>query len=422
MKTRWVRTLFVVVVVIGSVVLAPTVAAQKGTRGLPPAGTYHFSSAGVSFSSYANNIQIFLNVSANTDVSQPKGAPATSSSETQISLNLYDYSSGTFINACLLLDKPSDFTIDKGLATATLTTNLTPATPSCPFSSPLNTSIGIGATWTGSGPISTTDDRSSLKCGKYRFESVSRNLSNIGIANLTLTLGDVSTNLPSSRTGLNSNDTRIEAEGIADPSCGPAGVGTGPMPAGEYHNFGLAGSAFFGMPPGPTQQISFNDNNRTYHPKEGPAGASRELDLNASLYGGSFNGFGCWAISPSDVTSTGLTKASIKTTITATTPNCSNSYPGFGINYPLTVNIEWNGTGPLVDVRDENTYTCLGYTQSTQSSVQSNPATSTATVTMPDYFGNPMTLSLTGGQGALTYIDQRIEAQGVLQQACLIRA
>jgi hypothetical protein len=421
MNTRWVKALLVIVMVAGSVVFAPPVAAQKGSRGLPPAGSYHFSSASVSFSSFANNMQIYLNVSANTDVSQPIGAPPTTSSATQISLNLFDYGSGTFTNACLLLDKPSDFTIDTGLAAATLTTTLSPATRSCPFSSPLTTSIGISATWTGGGPISTTDDESSLQCGTYRLESVGRNLSNLGTANLTLTLGSVSTNFSSSRTGLNSNDLRMEAEGVADPGCAPAGVGTGPVPAGDYHNFGLTGSAFFGMPPGPTGQISFSENNKTFHPEGGPAGTSSEFDLNLNLFGGSFNGLGCWAISPADVTSTGLTSASMTTTITATTPKCSNSYP-FGINYPLTVKVVWTGTGPLVKVRDGNTYKCLGYTLSNENSVQSNTATSTATVTMPDYFGKTMTLSLTGGQGSLTNIDQRIEAEGVLQPACMIRA
>jgi hypothetical protein len=66
-------------------------------------------------------------------------------------------------------------------------------------------------------------------------------------------------------------------------------------------------------------------------------------------------------------------------------------------------------------------FTSAGYTASTDSRVQSRSATSTATVSMPDNLGNPMTQSLAGGLGSLTYINQKIEADRVEQQACLTR-
>jgi hypothetical protein len=194
------------------------------------------------------------------------------------------------------------------------------------------------------------------------------------------------------------------------------------MPAGEYHMFGLSANAFFGFPPGPTNQISLMENNKSSQPQGLPASTSQEFDLTVSLFGGAFNGFGCWIISPTDVTSTGLTSAIIKTTVTAANLNCTNSFPGFGINFPLTVNVAWTGTGPLVKVRTEDNFRCLNYSQSTETSVQSNTATSTATVTIPDFFGNPTTLSLTGGVGSLLFSDQRIEANGVEQAGCKIRA
>jgi hypothetical protein len=420
-KTKWARwALLLATVFTGSVVFAPAVAAQKGSFGNLPAGSYHFRSAGVDFQAFTSNMQIFFNVTGSTNVSRPKGAPQTTISETEVFLSLFDYSAGTFTNVCLFLDRPSDFTIGSGLNTATLSTTLTPATRSCPGSSPLTTSIGIRGTWTGAGPISTTRDESTYRCGKYRSNSVGRNLSNNGNANLTVTLGGVSTTFSSSLIGFNSHDVRIEAEGVADPACGPAGAGVGPVPAGHYHNFGLTANAFFGMPPSPTDQISLTENNQSSRPDGGTATSSQEFDLNVSLFGGGFNGFGCWIIPPADVTSSGLTSASIQTTITATTPNCTNTFPGFGINYPMTVNVVWTGTGPLVKVRDENTFNCLGYTETTINSVQSNPAGSTATVSLPDDLGNPTTISLTGGLGSLINIDQRIDAKGVNQQACMV--
>jgi hypothetical protein len=421
-KTKSGLALLVVTLLLGSVVFAPTVAAQKGSFGNLPAGTYHFSSSGVDFQAFTSNMQIFFNLTASTDVRRPEGAPQTTTSQAEVFLSLFDYSSVTFTSVCLFLDKPSDFTIDSGLTTATLSTTLTPTTPVCPGSSPLTNSIAISGSWTGAGPVSTTSDESSYQCGKYRSDSVGRNLFNSGSANLTVTIAGASTTFSSSQIGLNSNDLKVDAEGVAGPGCGPAGAGIGRVAAGDYHSFGLNTSAFFGMPPGPTDQISLNENNQSSRPEGGSRTSSQEFDLNVSLFGGGFNGFGCWIISPADVTSTGLTSATINTTITATTPNCTNTFPGFGINYPLTVNAVWTGSGPLVKVRDQNTYKCLGYTETTESSVQSNAAGSIATLTTPDSLGNPTTISLSGGQGSLVNIDQRIQAEGVDQQACMTRA
>src|ERR1700686_152529 len=271
MTAKWLRALAVSVVLVGSIVLAPGVAAQKGAGGLPPAGTYQFTSAGTDFSSFAGNMQISLNVSSDTNVSQPTGAPQTTTSETQVFLNLFDYSSGTFTSACLLLDHPSDFTINKELTTASLTTTLTPATPTCPYSSPLTTTIGLNGTWTGAGPLATTRDESTYQCGSYTLDSVSRNLNNSGSANLSLTMGGTSTSLSAGQIGLNSNNFQTQAHGVAAPGCGLTGFGTGPMPAGKYHIFGLNPNAFFGMPPGPTNQISLFENNSSSQPDGGTA-------------------------------------------------------------------------------------------------------------------------------------------------------
>lgn len=419
--SRWLGALAVAAGLVGSIVLAPPVAAQKGAGGLPAAGTYQFTSASTDFSSFAGNIQINLNVSADTSVSQPTGSPQTTTSETQVFLNLFDYSSETFTSTCLLLDHPSDFTMNKDLTTASLTTTLTPATPTCPFSSPLTTTIVLNGTWTGVGPLATTRDESTYQCGSYTLNGVSRNLNNSGSANLSLTMGGTLTPFSAGRIGLNSDKFQIQAQGVAAPGCGLTGFGTGPVPAGKYHIFGLNPNAFFGMPPGPTNQISLFENNSSSQPDGGTATTSQEFDLNVSLFGGAINGYGCWIISPSDVTSTGVTSASIQTTITAQTPNCSNTYPGFGINYPLTVSVVWTTTGPIASVHDVNSYGCLGYSEQSVVAVQSNPANSTGTVTMPDYLGNPTSVALTGGMGALTYVDQRIHAKGVDPQACLIR-
>src|SRR5258708_7605147 len=160
---------------------------------------------------------------------------------------------------------------------------------------------------------------------------------------------------------------------------------------------------------------------RSSQPAGGPAVASPEFDLNVSLFGGSINGFGCFAIPQSDVVANDLSSASVQTTSTGS-PLCTNSFPGFGLNFPLKVSATWTASGPLVTIHDQNNYQCLGYTASTATFVENIGAASSATVTMPDYFGNPVTEVLTGGFGSLTHVTQTIQANGVLAQACLIRA
>ena len=126
------RALFLVVAIFAiSAFLAPPVAAQKGSGLLPP-GIYRFDFTGADFSGFANNISIFLDVSSGTDVARPDGAPATTTSGTQINLFMFDENTVTFTFACLMLDHPSDFSIDNRLGSATLNTTLTPSTPTCP--------------------------------------------------------------------------------------------------------------------------------------------------------------------------------------------------------------------------------------------------------------------------------------------------
>jgi len=415
----WRAVLLVSALLAMSTLLAPTVSAQKGAGGLFPPGTYQLGFAGADFSGFSDNISIFISVSAGIEAARPDGGPQTITSSTQVFLNLFDYSTGASTFACLMLDHPSNFSIDKRLGSAALNTTLSPSTPTC-FGSPLTDTIGISASWTGVGPLANSTGVSNYACAGYRAESSGRVLNNTASGNLTLTIDGGATVFPSSQTGLNSDNFDVAAQGTADPGCGPIGFGTGPTPAGRFRFFGLFANGFFGSPPGPTDQVSLFENNQSSHPSGEPTTSSSEFDLNLSFFGGPFNGFGCFAIPPSDVTSNGLVSASLQTTITGT-PICSNSYPGFGLNFPLSVNATWTGTGPLMTVHEQNNYQCLGYTQSQVTFVENKGATSTATVTMPDYFGNPVTLSLAGGFGSLTNVDQSVQANGVLQQACVIR-
>ena len=411
MNLTW-RAIVLVAALLGTAVsLAPQVAAQKGAGGLFPAGTYNLSFAGAHYSASANNVQIFLDVSAGTEAARPDGAPRTSASQTQVFLSLFDNNTVTFTFACLVLDHPSDFTIDNRLGSATLNTVLTPSTPTCPFSPALSSNLAINATWTGVGPLANSTGVSNYVCAGYRAQSSGRSLTSTATANLTLTNGTASTTFPATQTSLNSDEFVVAAQGTIDPGCGPTGFGTGPTPAGHTRFNGLFANAFFVPPTGEFDQVSLFENNQSLQP----------VDLSLEFFGGSINGSGCFAIPQSDVVSNGLTSATLQTTITDSSPLCANSFPGFGLNFPLMVSATWTASGPLMTVHDQNNYQCLGYRQSTSTFVENTGANSTATVTMPDYFGNPMTFALSGGFGSLTQVSQAVQANGALPTACLIR-
>ena len=421
MKSTWRAALFAVALLSTSVFLAAPVVAQKGAGGLFPAGNYRLSFAGADFSGSTNNLEISsFSVSTGTEIARPDGGPLTTTSNTTIFMFLFDTNTVTLTQVCATLDHPSDFTIDKRLGSATLHTTLTSETPSC-FGSPLTTDIGISASWTGVGPLANTTGTSNYACAGYTANSSGGNLSNTASANLALTIGGITTSFSSSQTGLNSDDFRVEAHGAIDPGCGPAGFGTGPTPAGHFRFNGLFAGGFFMPQTGEFDDVSLVETTQSSQPGGGPAASSPEFDLNVSLFGGSIDGFGCFAIPHSDVVSNDLTAANVQTNTTGT-PLCTNSFPGFGLNFPLTVSAKWMTNGPLVTLHDQSTYHCLGYAESTATFVESVGATPSATITMPDYFGNPVTEILTGGFGSLMQVTQRTQANGVLEPSCLIRA
>lgn len=414
------RTAVSVIVLLGmSVALAPTVSAQKGV-GLFPPGTYQLGFAGTDFSGFANNVQVFFDVSAGTEVSRPTGAPQTTTSDTQLFLSLYDYTTFTFTFACLTLDHPADFVIDNRLNSAALNTTLTPSTPTCPGTPPLTGDIGINATWTGVGPLASSTSASNYSCSGYNAESSGRGLTNTAVANFTLTTGGTATTFPPAQSALNSDAFQVEAHGAIDPACGPTGIGSGPTPAGHYRFFGDFANGYFFTPPYEFDSVGILQGNQSSQTGRGPATSSSEVDLNISLGGGSFNGFGCFAIPQSDVTLNGLVSASVQTTISGSAL-CSNSFPGFGLSFPLTVSATWVGSGPVMSVHDQENYQCLGYTESTSTFVDNRAATASASATMPDYLGNPQTVTFSGGFGSLTQVKQTIQANGALPQACLVR-
>ena len=421
MKVPWRVTLLVSVLVVVFVATIPPAMAKGGPGGgggLPPAGTYDTRTmfAGFSVNQPYPSPQINISVNRVTNVSKPSGSSSTTSAETDVSVSIQDYVNSVFGGGCFILAHPADFNLAGDLSSASLKTTITSTTPTCFGSGSLPYPYSIDISWKGSGPIAVFQDQSNYQCLTYKSETDFTNRGNNASASATLT--GFGSPLTAALTGIGINEQRVQAEGTAQSTCTPSGTkgaGQGPLSAGSYRFAGPSVNASFGSYPGPLVFIAVNDITQESHPQGGPATLKHEIDLNVQMFGGATKDSGCWVISPSDFTSNGVNTASLKTSITNSTATCPGPGPS-GITLPLTVQATWSGTGPVVTLRDENVFKCLGFSQETRSVVQSNNGNATATLT-----AQQSTTALTGGQASLTTGDQHVHVQGVDPQPCIAR-
>ena len=257
-----------------------------------------------------------------------------------------------------------------------------------------------------------------FSCLTYASQTATSDFNNN--ASATATLSGFSGPIAISRSWIITNDRHIEASGAVPPTCSPGGskgAGSGPLAAGSYHSFGPGASAAFGSYPGPVVFVAVNDITEESRPEGSPASVKHLVSLNIQMFGGAVNGSGCWIIPPSSFTSTGVTAASLQTTITSTTEACPSPFPfPSTLPLPLDITVAWSGTGPVVTVRRQSAFTCLGYTIEADAMNQFNNASANASLTMPQ-----STAPFTGGQASIVTGDRRIQVEGVQQQSCLIR-
>jgi len=408
-------------VILSSIAFAITPQAFIGPGPGPgnlPAGTYHTTTlrANFNFGTYPDPSGSIY-VTATTQESNPEGGPSTTTSETDVNINLF---SPTYSSACFALANPSDFRVSSGLAGATLNTIITGANPACAgypgppyFQGPPLTLV---VTWTGTGPIATARNSSNFTCGSYKAESTSANTTNVGSVSASLTL--LLPNPLTAQGGFGSTDEQIHAEGVSLDGCTPLfgskGAGFGPQPAGSYRFANLQAGAFFQLTSG--GQVGFNVANftNTMRPEGGPATVTHEIDLFVSVFSSSGFGFTCVVIPASDFTSIGIQSAHLHTTVDTTSTPCAQP-PGFGSIPTMTVDVTWSNVGPVSTVRDESTYSCDTFSQHGQGTTSSNVVNVAATITPA------LTDTFASSQGSLSTFDLRTEIKGVQSMACLVR-
>jgi hypothetical protein len=190
-------------------------------RGPLPAGKYHFVNEIAVFSVFTPSGPISISVNRGTNTSHPVGAPSTTTTETDV--NVFDPSS-PFPFICFVLDTtpPNLFTFSSGLQSAVLHAKTTASTKTCgppggPPPPPLP-SLTVDVSWSGTGPIATTHDRSHFAC--LTFSQATTSLGAINNANATATVPELFTGpLTASFANLVSSDVRTHVKGVDPDPC-----------------------------------------------------------------------------------------------------------------------------------------------------------------------------------------------------------
>jgi hypothetical protein len=161
--------------------------------------------------------------------------------------------------------------------------------------------------------------------------------------------------------------------------------------------------------------ISVNDQTNQSNPFSGPSTITHETDVFIDIYTDSGDLGGCFIPdNASDFTiSSDLQSASLHTTITEATSVCQGEPVSFQL--PLTVDVVWTGSGPLLPVKSTVHSLCGGFHVQTLATVSSQGGSAIATLA-------PMfTDSFTSNQGTnLSSVDIVSHVEGTSPPTCTV--
>ena len=366
-----------------------------GGGGLLPAGNYHNTNVFAGYSVCCSGPQLSVNVTANTNDSNPRVGPTTSQHEVDVNFQACDFVSGVCGAGCFIPDGASDFTVNSSLSSAVLNTTVTDTTLPCQgnpvFGLPRPFSVNV--TWTAVGSFSESSGVGRYACGGYTSETLTTtNFSTATHATASTTL--LSGTFPVSGANLGSFDQRIHAQGTPLDSCTPLGgkgAGGGPLAAGNYHFVSQQANVSI-VPTDPSQasiNMFVNRFTNVSRPTGGPSTTLNETDLNIfqSTFPPSIQG--CFIIPSNAFTvASNLQSASLHVAIDSTTPPCpQGNNSGFPASF--TVDATWSGTGPTATFKTDGTSACASFhTVSSSSQAFSNASASGGVSGIADSFSS----------------------------------
>ena len=192
------------------------------------------------------------------------------------------------------------------------------------------------------------------------------------------------------------------------------GKGGGPLPAGDYQFTTLRADAAFSGTDGSSITVFVTRSNSAFNPRVGPPSTTAETDVFVQIVGSTVDGSNCFVLTDPAAFQIGsdLRSASLQATLTADTPTCSGSGGPFPL--PMTLNVQWSGSGVIATNRDAANYRCLTYGSSSTTMATDAPAGSSATITSDSIAG-----SFATGQSGLHASNQQLHAFGTVQPSCV---
>lgn len=402
-------------------VAGQVVSAAANAHG-PTAGTTSRSGFNADFQHFpadGSMPQISISVSAFTNTSRPLGGVATTTSEIDLNLNLFDGQTNSY--GCFLLGA-TEFNIAADLSTASLHTVLNESSPVCEgsFVSAVFP-ISIDATWTSVGPLNSFRGTGHSACSGFHEESSNSFDSSPATASATLSSDQATGSFDSTGgSALSSSQGQDRVEGTAATLCAIGGRGSGPggLPAGTYRNSnGGAVQQLVEDSTGQFMQIAVSQFVNSSNPRVGRATSSSRTTVQINLEGPDVFASGCFVIDPGDFTmKQSLSSASLHTTITAANATCGpdNDFTSL----PLTIDMTWTGIGPLASVDNHGVDTCASLRTETSATQQNNNTSAVAILSgaMSGSFTSHQSANeSTGGMGSEDTISQ---VQGVASPGC----
>lgn len=377
-------------------------------QGFKAAGNY--TNTSMLGSVFYNDPQTSFFLFANRQIT---AGPTGTTDQTSIFVSVSEDFGAQNIN-CFLNTGSNDFNVAPDLSSATFDETISQSDPACGGSLPSDVQVDV--TWTGGGPIQSTNTTSTFSCGGYTDEKQGNDSNNAGPATFNVTGLSAPITTTDAQT-YHFGSSREHAQGAVPPDSCSGGVGRGagrPTPAaGNYHTTFQAANANFSASDGSSSLFMFvGTNTSTSNPLVGPSASTSETDLifNLSTFIGGVGG--CFVIDPSGFT-LGSTSASLHTVLTGSTAACGGGTGSISPD-PFPIDVTWTGLSPVATTRTVSQYSCLNYRFQT-STVQVVDTVTDATISMP---GLSTSVDNAGSIGS---IDTRTHADGTPASGCFFR-
>jgi hypothetical protein len=370
--------------------------------------------AGFGYFNQTDFSNLSLNLTDATKAYKPVGGAWTSTETRTLQIDFFQASLGFGGDGCYELG-PGQATIDSGLGGASVQASITDQTPSCGGSfNSIPLPFDVSMTLTGNGPVRSSRGLTRESCLDYSFVQTTTQALNPASGTATVPAFQ-----PGSLAGtfslLQSQEQTTHVQGPTHDNCpqepGATPGGIGPPDPGRYQHTSTVANATQFDDSG-SLGVTLTVSTDISSPHSGPSTTTTVMQVSFNMYRNGVFAAGCFNVSPSQFSVTGVQSAQVTLNISDSTPTCY----GFPPNMPLpqTLHVAWTTSSPVSNFQFEGGFSCLTYhLTGTGSESTANPA---ASVSLTPLLGDTVTTT----DNSLTTSSNTTIAAGIKQAACHI--